>query len=121
MFLWKEFMTFSQGFPFKHVKISISSALIHKYTLQQSFSLEKCATLTKPNVFFSSFLLFFLVGHEWIGHSPRLKLNMILKDLSSWEFCECACNYYDRARMRYNKSIEFSIITSLDLFSQVFY
>lgn len=71
-------MNSSQGFLFKHVKINISSVLIHKYTLQQSFSLEECATLAKPNVFFFSFVPFFSVGPEWTGHFPRLELNVIL-------------------------------------------
>lgn len=75
MFLWREFMNSSQGFPFKHVKINISSVLIHKYTLQQSFSLEDCAIFAKP--IFPPFVLFFLVGPEWTGHFPRLELNMI--------------------------------------------
>lgn len=93
-------MSSSQGFPSKHVKINISSVLIHRYTLQQSFSLEESAILAEPKCSFFHLLCSpALVGPEWTGYFPKLKLNMLLQDLSSWKFCECVCNYCDRRRM----------------------
>lgn len=99
MFLWREFETSSQGFPSKHVKISISSVLIHKYILQQSFLLKECDILAELIFFFHLFCSSVVEGSEWTGQFPRLKLNMILQHLSSWKFCECVCNYCDRVRM----------------------
>lgn len=92
----------ASSFLSKHVKIksNMSSVLIHKYTFQQSFSLEESVLLAEPECFF--FHLFcspVLVGPEWTGNFPKLKLNVILQDLSSWKFCECVCNYCDRTSM----------------------
>lgn len=70
-------MNSSQGFPFKHVKINISSVLIHKYTLQQSFSLEECATLPKPNFFFICSALLSRPRMDWILSKAEIKYDLI--------------------------------------------
>lgn len=72
-------MNSSQGFPFKHVKINISSVLIHKYTLQQSFSLEECAILAKPIFFFFSIcsVLLSRPRMDWTLSKAEIKYDLI--------------------------------------------
>lgn len=84
MFLWREFETSSQGFPSKHVKISISSVLIHKYILQQSFLLKECDILAE--LIFFSFVLFFCrrrLRMDWTVSKVEIKY-----DLTTSQFLE---------------------------------
>lgn len=78
-------MTSSQGFPSKHVKINMSSVLIHKYTFQPSFPLEKCAVHAEPKCFFL-FVLFSGLG--WPRMDWTLSKAEIKYDLTASQFLE---------------------------------
>jgi hypothetical protein len=77
--------------------------------------------LQSQNVFPFHLFCSFLGHPEWTGYLPRLKGNMISQDLSSWKFCQCVCNYCDRARIQSSVSITFSIRLALACFPRDFF
>lgn len=120
MFFWRECVISSWDIPSNMWKLTYHLFSAINTLFANHLHSKPVPCLQSRNVFPLHLFCSFLGDPEWTGYFPRLKWNMISQDLSSWKFCQCVCNYCDRARIQSSKSIKFSIRVSLAFFSQGF-